>query len=245
MPWVRRIHLGGWTVTVVDVAATGARLSADRVRAAVLTPEEAEIYRTLRFDRRRQEWLAGRLAAKLALRHWCAAQGITPPPLARMTIAGRNGTTGAPVSPIGGAVSISHSHGLAAAVAGFMPIGVDIEKLRQFSASARAIFLTGRERNWLRRAERERPELLTLAWTFKEAFCKAHGFGVLGGLPLPEWQSWESDGQLRWRWPECAPAGCAPRTSSPGDWDAYGQILDGYAITVVGDRARPPLEESA
>jgi 4'-phosphopantetheinyl transferase len=234
MPWVHRIRLGDWPVTLVDVFATSERLADDRRRAAVLSPPEAEIYRDLRTGKRRREWLAGRFAAKLALRHWRRARGLAPPPLAGLTILGRDGPSGPPVSPIGGAVSISHSHGFAAAVAGPAPVGVDIERLRPFSASVRTWFLSDAERAWLGRAEPERPELATICWSFKEAFCKARGAGILDGLPGPEWRAWDHDGRLHWRWREGAHSdGGGP---SPDLWAAHGRVIDGYAIAVVGAR---------
>jgi phosphopantetheinyl transferase (holo-ACP synthase) len=160
---------------------------------------------------------------------------MVPPPFGDLAIHGRDGSAGPPVSPIGGTVSISHSHGLAAAVAGPAPVGVDIEWLRPFSASVRTMFLSESERVWVSRAEEAgRPELPTLGWTFKEAFCKARGIGILDDLPGPEWQGWDADGRLRWRWPErIRPAGAG---SDPGQWAAYGRIDDGYALAVVGSR---------
>jgi 4'-phosphopantetheinyl transferase EntD len=234
MFWVRWLQLGGWPITIVGVSATMERLMDDRRRAAVLSPLEAETYRTLHSEKRRREWLAGRLAAKLALRRWCRACGMAPPPLDGLAIHGRDGATGPPVSPIGGSVSISHSHDFATAVAGSVPVGVDIERLRPFSASVRAMFLGEAERVWLSRAETERPYLPTLGWAFKEAFCKARGIGLLDDLPGPEWQGWDSDGRLRWRWPEGAQSACD--SHRPDNWAAYGRVVNGYALAVVGAR---------
>ncbi|MDJ0450857.1 4'-phosphopantetheinyl transferase superfamily protein [Methylocystis sp. JR02] len=232
MRWARNVRLGDWTVTLVDVHVTAKSLADEKRRRTVLSPQEAEAYNALRFEKRRREWLAGRLAAKLALRRRLRASGGTPPPLARIAVSNRDGASGPPVSPIAGVVSISHSHGLAAAVAGPAPVGVDIERLRPFSASLRTVFLSDAERAWLGRAEAEQPELPTLGWAFKEAFCKARLIGIQDGLPGPEWRGWDDNGRLLWRWPREA----APRKKDAifANWQAHGRLIDDYAVVVVG-----------
>ncbi|MBL1257773.1 4'-phosphopantetheinyl transferase superfamily protein [Methylocystis sp. Sn-Cys] len=232
MRWARNVRLGDWTVTLVDVHVTAKSLADEKRRRAVLSPQEAETYNALRFEKRRREWLAGRLAAKLALRRRLRASGGTAPPLARIGVSNRDGASGPPVSPIAGVVSISHSHGLAAAVAGPAPVGVDIERLRPFSASLRTVFLNDAERAWLGRAEAEQPELPTLGWAFKEAFCKARLIGIQDGLPGPEWRGWDDNGRLLWRWPQEA----APRKKDAifANWQAHGRLIDDYAVVVVG-----------
>ncbi|MBP0450772.1 4'-phosphopantetheinyl transferase superfamily protein [Kitasatospora sp. RG8] len=88
---------------------------------------------------RRREFLAGRWAARRALR---AAGG----PGGEIGRAGRR-----PLAPAGWALSISHSAGLAVAVAAplsrYAAVGCDLE-LRRLPAAAARLVLTGPERAW-------------------------------------------------------------------------------------------------
>ncbi|MEB3328767.1 MAG: 4'-phosphopantetheinyl transferase superfamily protein [Candidatus Sericytochromatia bacterium] len=146
---------------------------------AVLTAAEAERLRELRVEKRRRDWLLGRLAAKQA-----AAGLLGPRPLAGLQVEVTPGgaprlhhaESGAP----GPAISISHSGGCAAALASHEPVGVDLEALQPMPAGAARYYLSEVERAWL--AERPwGPHSELIAWALKEAAYKALG-GAPGGL---------------------------------------------------------------
>jgi phosphopantetheinyl transferase len=140
--------------------------------------------------RRRADWLAGRIAAKEAVRDLLAAAGDGD--WADCDI--RIGATpdGRPVVttpwPLGGAppsISIAHSDGVAVAVA--VPadaggVGVDVQPVRPLPDETERLAFSDGERRALAALDgRERPVRATQLWCAKEAAAKAVG----SGLPLP------------------------------------------------------------
>lgn len=188
-------------------------------------------------NKRRHEWLAGRYAAKVALRSWQTFDRVDE--LSAITIENSNRACnkGQPVASIKEAyVSISHSWDVAVAVVSAAPVGVDVEKLRAFSPAAEDMAFTasekgrdsiispGGERRWL-----------TLAWCFKEAFMKAHGRGVFGWFHDLELQRIDQEGRLTWK--------SSPRLhrqlGRAMGLAGYGVAVDGYGVVVVGTPISP------
>lgn len=137
----------------------------------ILSEKEGAFYQTLRFPKRRMEWLGGRFALKELVRQTLGA------PLKDIEILPH--ASGKPVLSAGGkpctlAFSITHSRGWAvAAVSADEPfVGIDLEKTEhRIDAWARDFFhpseLTG-----------EGDAFLTALWTQKEALVKLLGTGL-------------------------------------------------------------------
>ncbi len=158
------------------------RTVARRGVEGILTAGERAAFDAFPLERRRRDWLAGRLAAKRALRATCRGRGGTVPAYTAIEI--RNDADGAPGFAIDGSpeldgrldISIAHSDGAAvAAVADRLasgPVGVDVEVTKPLSI--------GLVRRVLRSAEIDRlggsstidPTPLEM-WTAKEAAMKA------------------------------------------------------------------------
>jgi 4'-phosphopantetheinyl transferase len=144
---------------------------------ASLSSSEADQLRGLKVEKRRRDWLLGRLAAKRA------AAGLLGDarPLTRLAVEAspegaprmRDADTGAP----GPAISISHSTGCAAALASYEPAGVDLEALQPMPAGAERYYLSPSERQWLAEVPWG-PHGELAAWALKEAAYKA-----LSGAP--------------------------------------------------------------
>ena len=168
-----RVHL----VTPAIVERTVAR----RGVAGLLSEWERQTYAALPVERRRRDWLAGRVAAKRAVRGTCGALGESAPPYAAIEI--RNDHDGAPGFAVQGRadlsdhynISIAHSDGAAVAAiaetAASGSIGVDMEVTKPL-----ALPLLERV---LRQSELDRvaddathPSALVM-WTAKEAALKA------------------------------------------------------------------------
>lgn len=138
-----------------------------------LTRGEKDICLSLKTDKRKREWAAGRLAAKRI------ASRVTGKPLEKITI--EYGEGGKPFFLRNGKpfyLSISHSGEFACATAlknGSSFVGVDIEKIEKRSATwAEDYFheseISGDER------------IMTFLWTVKEAVLKALGLGLSADL---------------------------------------------------------------
>jgi phosphopantetheinyl transferase len=170
----------------VELAALQAEVGAGRLEpASFLTPPEQATYAAFTFPKRRWEWLGGRLAAKAAALAW-AGQPLTLDGLAGWQVVNaadgrpglqRAGVTAEETVP---ELSISHSHGLAAALVAERPCGLDLQQVTDTVLRVRERFCTGAEAALLPGDAAARPEIsLTLLWAAKEALRKARG-----GVPL-------------------------------------------------------------
>lgn len=167
----------------VDVTADGL----ERLATALLAPAELDFFRALdAIPSRRQEWLAGRAAAKAAVRrhlHACRGLAATPAEIAiRPDQRGKphaHGAWGAAAGR-GVAISIAHSRGVAAAVAwddAGGPAGIDIERPRRLSDSLIARAFTPEEL-----AAGGGRENALACWCMKEAVAKTTGRGIFPTL---------------------------------------------------------------
>lgn len=171
--------------------------AADGGGEATLSAAERARLAGLRVEKRRADFLLGRLAAKAvvaaALREvlpgtWLPAAIEIPAepggaPYARLApeaapVAGLSPGERLPVQ-----VSISHAEGYAlcaAAEAGGPGIGIDLGRIEPRSAALQATFFTGAERRWVDEAPAGDTDLRSnLVWCAKEAVLKAVGLGLV------------------------------------------------------------------
>jgi phosphopantetheinyl transferase len=162
----------------------------------ILGRAERALFRRLRAPESRQlEWLAGRAAAKEAVRrlldiHYgldlrLADIEILPDPWGRPRVEGawRDSVAGPP------SVSISHADGLAVAVAGLAPsmaeewlLGIDVEPVRPRAPGFADAAFDGGEAEILRGLPPDsRDEWMLRSWCAKEAVAKALGLGLVEG----------------------------------------------------------------
>ena len=76
-------------------------------------------------------------------------------------------------------ISLSHSGGYAAAAAADVPVGIDLQELRDVSDRTLRRFYSPAEQCWIGAGDR-RSRSIRL-WTMKEAYGKLLGTGILGG----------------------------------------------------------------
>lgn len=166
--------------------------------AAALSPDERAAAAAFAADKRRHDWVLGRMAAKAAVRALLQREGRPAPPPADVVI--EASPTGAPcVRPLDDGdpivVSISHGHGLAAGWAlragprGGLP-GIDLERIRPRKEGTLRFYLTPEERHGVLAlpagsddAAGPRDDLAVRLWAIKEAAFKAlrppRGMGLL------------------------------------------------------------------
>ena len=175
----------------ISISAVGALMEEEihgpgRLRGW-LTPTELRTFQAFTVPKRRLDWLAGRLAAKEAIRARLDTGGrdsfrtieIVPSILAqdsgrpRYTVHGHEG-------PLG--LSICHAGDIAAAALASYPkweIGIDLERALPREASLESVALSNRERHQLRSLEfADRHRAVTLIWVVKESLLKALGLGL-------------------------------------------------------------------
>lgn len=165
---------------------------------ACLTPVEAAEQAALPSEKRRGDWLLGRVAAKAAVRRLLAEEGRVVPDWRDLSLpAGPAGEPRVllPGGPSDLAVSLSHGHGLALAwarrsgPAGGLP-GVDLERVRSRPEGTLRFYLHPDERAPVLQlpagageAPGPRDHLAILLWALKEAAFKAlvppRGLGLL------------------------------------------------------------------
>lgn len=187
-------HAGGEQrvcFAAVDAAAPEEFLSAG---------EQAQ-FLGFKFAAKQQGFLLGRLAVKRAL-----GALLPEPDLRRIEI--RSGIYGQPLihHPAAGAadVSVSHSHGLAVALAfpAACPMGIDLETVAAVAAGTilGELQASAAERAWLATAAVDQATACCVLWTAREALGKTLKIGLnspLGMLALSEIQataegSWSS-----------------------------------------------------
>jgi 4'-phosphopantetheinyl transferase len=133
---------------------------------AALSAREAEAYASFRIEKRRSEWLGGRLASKAL----AAMDGTTD--LALLEI--QSDLLGRP-SCRGQLLSISHSNGWAVAAAkpGSAFLGVDLEKVEDRHPAWYTDYFHPTE------LAKPDPSEGTRLWAIKEAAMKALGLGLM------------------------------------------------------------------
>ena len=153
-----------------------------------LNQTDLAAFSALRFPLKQQGFLLGRLVAKRALG---ALLGETD--LRRIEI--RSGVYGQPLMrhprSEGVEVTLSHSHGLAVALAypGEMPLGVDLETVSAVAAGSilGELQLSAAEKAWLAAGEVDEASACGVLWTAREALAKSMKIGLncpLGVLSL-------------------------------------------------------------
>ena len=149
----------------------------DACDLSYFTAEELATANALKLEKRRNEWLLARFAAKkLALE-----SGIVDDPRACSVARPMLLVGGQPVNWF---VSISHSAPYAAAAIGRAPIGIDIQVVRDLSPKAAHLFLTDRESEEMQRCTL--PDRMLHFWCAKEAAWKQRSgeLATLRQVPL-------------------------------------------------------------
>jgi 4'-phosphopantetheinyl transferase EntD len=179
------------------------RTVARRGVSALLSPRERETLQTLALEKRRRDWVAGRLAAKRAVRFACRTAGEPAPDHAAIDI--RNEADGAPAFTVQRLpwlsdrfnLSIAHSDGAAVAAmaetATTGRVGVDLEVTKPLDLALVRRVLNAHELARLDDSCSPPPAPLVL-WTAKEAAMKAahHACDALRDIEL----SWRSSGAM-------------------------------------------------
>ncbi len=162
---------------MADESPTIALARTDEIPASALDyldAAERQRHDAMRSKRRRREFVGGRMLAKHLLAR------VSGKPAAAQAI--RIAESGQPESDAACGLSIAHSNGLlACAAAPDSKVGVDIElpsTARHTARISRACF-TKAESDWLSSAP---PESFYRLWVLKEAWLKARGSGLSGGL---------------------------------------------------------------
>jgi 4'-phosphopantetheinyl transferase len=147
---------------------------ADALVATLVTAADRERCAALTHPRRRTECLAGRALLRHALERFTGRGGSTHE--LRATPGGK------PECVEGPAISLAHSgEFLVCAVAADDSIGVDVEthKPRPLAMKLAAQYFSPFEASWIEADPDRRFEML---WVIKEAYLKALGVGLAGGL---------------------------------------------------------------
>lgn len=164
--------------------------------AALLSDEELCRFAQLRLRKRRIEWLAGRIAAKQALRHMPVALRHPRQATVRQAADGRPAFEGY-------ALSISHSRREAFAAVSARAVGVDTETFDAMRAESLSALIRPDEAHALARdLGCDLQAARTVAWCLKEALFKAAGGGAFVpfacALQLDGWPA--GDISPAWHW---------------------------------------------
>lgn len=151
-----------------------ARTMGQEAQDALLADEDRERLATIGPPHRRSQYLAGRALLRFALQRSTGASGQSY--LLRTTAEGK------PECVEGPAISVAHSgHLVVCAVATHGAVGVDAElpSPRRSVTQIAEQFFAPDEATWIDAGNDERFYML---WVLKEAYLKALGVGLVGGL---------------------------------------------------------------
>ena len=175
---------------LLDLSALEDGSTEERHCTTWLSTEEWDHFSHFKLEKRKREWLAGRICAKIAVQEYFSSHchNRKMPAYTEFSIA--NSVTGRPLliwntdELSGPDISISHSGSLALAIAAWTCCGVDIQKTRDALVRVRERFCTGREEDLLRSVMyKDRPLMpLTLLWAAKEAAKKALSITEMPGF---------------------------------------------------------------
>lgn len=174
-----------------------------------LGPSEAEQAAGFRFPAKKQGFVLGRLAAKRAL-----GALLDEPDLRRIEI--RAGVYGQPLirHPRAGSVevTVSHSHGLAVALAypAEYPMGIDLETVSAVSAQSviGELGASPPELTWLATGSLDDATACCVLWTAREALGKALRIGLNSPLGILALSEIRAEGKGAWsgrylNFPQC------------------------------------------
>ncbi|MDH5297616.1 MAG: 4'-phosphopantetheinyl transferase superfamily protein [Desulfobulbaceae bacterium] len=174
----------GSRVGLVELGECCRAAGEEAVAGSYLGASELVRWRAFRLPKRRLEWLGGRIAAKHAAMGLAGAAG--PPEWRQWRVEPL--ASGRPVLAAGVGVlpriSISHSHGLAVALAAAGHCGIDIQQPLAAVLRVRERFCTAGEEGVLAAALSgiDATSRLTLLWAAKEAVRKALAMAPLPGF---------------------------------------------------------------
>ena len=182
--WPLKVSRGAAQIGVTLVIVPESVASQLNESSGFLGPGEREYFSTLKFVRRRQSYLLGRYAAKMAVAHQVGEidlraieilRGVFEQPIVHC------------VRSVGWCVSISHADTLAAALAfpAGHPMGIDLEGIDSTRYETILSQLSEKERKWVQAANREDTlQLATALWTAKEALSKVLCTGLMSPVQI-------------------------------------------------------------
>jgi len=156
----------------------------DDLKKRFLTQDEIQSHDSLP-PRRKRDWLAGRIAAKDAVRHYLFEDG-SKPSIFPKELQIKNNEKGQPqvfnhintVLADDLSLSIAHKNRIAVSIASDKPVGIDIEAVEPRDKSFEKMVFTDQEMRLL--PEDNRDYFIALFWAAKEAVGKMHGVGLQG-----------------------------------------------------------------
>jgi 4'-phosphopantetheinyl transferase len=233
----RPLHIGHaqGPLTLAVVSIAWLRTQSDAARTAIetthLAREEAAYAAGLRVAKRRFEWLAGRLAAKHAVREYrrrhTGAVVATREVRVRKVRGGLR--DGKPVVDGPAGIGLSHSADFAIAACGPRGVGVDLELSREMAPMLVRLLAADAD---ARPAEKLAAMPSSLRWACKEAVLKYFGFGLRVDTREVGLTAWRTDGRFSWT---AGPvlSGHAPSAADGWRFDSWAREVDGYSLALV------------
>lgn len=165
---------------LLDISAVANHFD-DEMVSVWLGEQERHRLADFKLPKRRNEWFAGRICTKMAIRDYFRSHGEDIPD--HLDISIMNSDDGRPFAALGHEqrilkepeISISHSSGLTFALAAKSSCGVDIQKISETLIRVKERFCTDQEERLLSTVPQHSDSLMQLAmlWAAKEAAQKA------------------------------------------------------------------------
>jgi 4'-phosphopantetheinyl transferase len=209
-----------------------------------LAPVELEKLTTMRFPKRRDDWLLGRWTAKRLLKY-CRPEFNS---LSLREIEITNAPSGAPVlrfpssGGLGVTVSISHSNGAAFCALNFNPdlrIGADLEWIETRFAGLVGDYFTEAEASLVNAYPAgQRDIAVNLVWSIKESMLKSLNLGLRLDTRKIEVLNIGEIGEEK-NTPAWLPIEVASQVVEKLNWLAWWKQANGFVVTLSAASARP------
>ncbi len=158
---------------IVNIQCIKECIENESISDTILTASEKKVYERCRITKRRADWLAGRIGAKLAVSSFfntpCPEENeILPDENGAPYLSNHNGIT----------ISISHSGTVAIAIAAGFAVGIDVEQYEQRPEALINAVLNENEIFSVNKLEKnKRMQEVNRLWTCKEAVVKVGKWG--------------------------------------------------------------------
>lgn len=211
-----------------DIAIRRMRFDAARVEEwlALLSDTERARYDGFPVEKRRREFLLGRVALRTLL-----SDRVGEPPAAFHLHVTEDGALELPNWPL--YVSITHAEDRAVAAVAEQRVGVDLERIAERNPEVERFLLHPDEQPLLETLPMDRGAAFILCWTLKEAALKALGTGMLRS---PKKVRIDVDARAQT---------AAIRVWDGSEWQAQFERWDAFFLTVAYGAKAPSGDEGA
>ena len=186
-------------IRILNSALVSTDMEETLARITLHSSEMEHYLHLIKYPKRAQQWLMGRLVAKEAVRDWLVQNNMPPQHPASIIIDSEK--QGRPIlrptsDYVTPHISLSHTDKYIVAIAADTEVGIDIEAIQEHDDLFIKQFASTKEIYLLQKLICDPAESIIRLWSAKESFAKALGTGLPANPKLIRLEKISSDGSL-------------------------------------------------